>query len=95
MSNFQITGFASDAGEVNLKAMAAVLNLAEVREFQKDVFENSRSKFFIGTEAFGGSDVITVFEVFPDHRTTYNRYRMQNDQVSRYDVLEDTWVKVQ
>jgi len=84
----------SDTSETNQKAIAAVLNLQEVKEFKQAVSDNGKSTFQIGMEGFGGEEVVVVFEFFPDHRTTFNRYRVKNGQISRYDVLEDKWVNV-
>lgn len=76
-----------------------LLSLAEVREFKKLVEENKRSTFHIEIEKTGNSQepmVIRIFEVFPDHQVTFNRYRVdpKGESVWRYDAVTDSWQTV-
>lgn len=102
ISSFKLNGYDSRDDEAANKALASVLDLSEVRKFQKDVIENNQSKFSISIESSPPDEpqlavepyyVIAVAEFFPDHRTTYNRYRVgkNNRKVYRYDVVNDSW----
>ncbi|MCR4263151.1 MAG: hypothetical protein NUV98_00340 [Candidatus Roizmanbacteria bacterium] len=73
-----------------------VIQLPEVQEFKQAVEENGRSTFYAEVEDFASSDpnstVIRVFEVFPDHQTTFNRYSINTQgTISRYDGVNDRW----
>lgn len=105
ISSFRINGYDSRDDEGANKALASVLDLSEVRNFQKDVIENNQSKFSIFIDSSPPDEpqlavepyyVVAVVEFFPDHRTTFNRYRIgKNDgKVYRYDVVNDRWDKI-
>lgn len=100
VNSFEIFGYnVSDNESIN-KALGSVMNVVEVKSFQKDVFENNRSTFNIAIDrdpkGTGSYYVIAVFELFPDHRTTFNRYRVSQDdgKIYRYDGVNDGWDKL-
>lgn len=100
VNSFKIIGYnVSDSKSIN-GALGSVMNVVEVKNFQKDVFENNRSTFNIVLDRdpkdTGSYYVIAVFELFPDHRTTFNRYRVSQDdgKIYRYDAVSDGWDKL-
>ena len=74
--------------------------LPEVQEFRKLVEENNRSTFHVELEELAATPkpyiVVRVFEVFPDHQVTFNRYRIDSKGkgVLRYNVIDDIWESV-
>lgn len=75
-----------------------VSQLEEVQEFKKAVEENGRSKFAIAVDRQDESySVIKVFESFPDHITTFNWYRVDNQtrKIEKLDIATDTWNEVE
>jgi len=106
ISSFKLNGYDSRDEEEANEALASVLELSEVRNFQKDVFENNQSKFSISVESSPVDEpqlaqepyyVIAVAEFFPDHRTTFNRYRVgkNNEKIYRYDAVNDSWDRLE
>ena len=78
-------------------ALTSVSELAEVVEFKNAVEEGGRSTFHVERENFGaapqGTTAVRVFEIFPDHQTTFGRYAVdENSKIYRYDGVNDTWV---
>lgn len=63
------------------KAIDAVAKLKEVQDFKKLVEENGQSKFDIEVAALPTKEtpyyLIQVFEIFPDHQTTFAWYRYE------------------
>lgn len=61
------------------KAIDAVAKIKKVQDFKKLVEENGRSKFSIAIGASPAKDtpyyLVQVFEIFPDHQTTFAWYR--------------------
>lgn len=61
------------------KAIDAVAKIQEVQDFKKLVEESSRSKFSIEIGALPTKNMpyylVQVFEIFPDHQTTFAWYR--------------------
>lgn len=97
IASFKINGYDNRDDEGANKALASVLDISEVRNFQKDVLYNNQSKFSIFIDSSPTVEelyyVVVVAEFFPDHRTTFNRYKISRDdrKVYRYDVTKDSW----
>lgn len=74
--------------------------LAEVEEFESAVIKNGRSKFGIWVDSWPTLKnpyyTVQVFETFPDHRTTFNWYRVnqKDGKVYRQNIAKDTWEEV-
>lgn len=84
----------------DITPLRLVAFLPEVVEFKNAVEENGRSTFRIELEKFGPAGelyiVVRVFEVFSDHQTTFNRYRVDpKGMVSRYNGVTDTWENIE
>ena len=81
--------------------VSRVANLPEVQEFQQAVEANGRSTFSITIDSYPTEQepyyTIQVSEFFPDHRTTFNWYRVDKatDDVSKLDIATDTWEQVE
>ncbi|MBI2617240.1 hypothetical protein HYW55_03850 [Candidatus Gottesmanbacteria bacterium] len=77
-----------------------VSKLPEVVEFQQAVEEGGRSTFHVDIAKDPTADerfyLIQVFELFPDHRTTFGWYRYNPDEqkIYRNDIVNDTWEEV-
>lgn len=74
-------------------------SLAEVQEFKRAVEENKRSTFYISKEEFATAQsgtVYRVYEIFPDHQTTFNRYTIdEKGDILKYNGVLDTWDQVE
>lgn len=84
----------ADNGQTNIKLVS---QLSEVQDFKKAVEENGRSTFGVTVDHQEGQySVIRVFELFPDHITTFSWYRVDNKtgKVERQDIVTDTWEEV-
>ncbi|MCR4264164.1 MAG: hypothetical protein NUV98_05615 [Candidatus Roizmanbacteria bacterium] len=96
VGSFTITG--PDANEV--KARSLVENSSEVQGFKKQVEKSGRSTFGVRVDRTPNEDepyyVIQVYELFPDHRTTFNWYRVHPTTwvVERQELATDTWEQV-
>ncbi|MBI4067313.1 hypothetical protein HY407_02925 [Candidatus Gottesmanbacteria bacterium] len=97
IDSFKLNGYDSREDEEANKALADVMYFPEVKKFQYDVFGNNQSKFSVYVDSSPSPQepyyTVVVAEFFPDHRTTFNRYRvdLKNKDVFRYDVVNDTW----
>jgi len=92
----QETSMMEDSKTQSGDAITQVSQLPEVIEFKNAVEEGGRSTFHVERENFGGAPqgttAIRVFEVFPDHQTTFGRYAVdENSKIYRYDGVNDTW----
>ncbi len=97
VDSFKLNGYDSRDQEEADKALADVMYLPEVKKFQSDVFGNNQSKFSVYVDSSPINEepyyTVVVAEFFPDHRTTFNRYRvdLKNKEVFQYDVVNDRW----
>ena len=85
----QETSMMEDSKTQSGDAITQVSQLPEVIEFKNAVEEGGRSTFHVERENFGGAPqgttAIRVFEVFPDHQTTFGRYAVdENSKIYRY-----------
>jgi len=78
-----------------------VTQLPEVQEFKQAVEENGRSTFMVRIDRMPTDQEpfysVQVYEIFPDHQTTFNWYRVDKvtNNVSKLDIVTDTWEQVE
>lgn len=83
-----------------VKARSLVEKLTEVQNFKKLVEKAKRSTFGVRIDRTPTTEepyyVAQVYEMFPDHKTTFNWYRVNPKTwiVERQDLVTDTWEKV-
>lgn len=81
------------------KAIAKVSQLAEAKEFKMLVEENGRSSFAVEIAGQPEKDfpyyLVQVFEIFPDHRTTFGWYRFDpKTEVLWRQKLDGDWEEI-
>lgn len=84
----------------DITPLKLVASLPEVKEFKNAVEKNGRSIFRLNLEEFGPINeeytVVRVFEIYSDHQTTFNRYRVYpKGMISRYSALTDMWEDIE
>ena len=93
IQSFKSTGPNAD----EIKARNLVEKVAEVIAFKKQVDIGDRSVFTVRIDRSPTIEipyyVVQVYEIFPDHTTTFNWYRVSPKTwvVERQDLATDTW----
>ena len=98
IDSFKITGYTREEQKKKIdKALSKTLLLKEVKDFKTLVEKNGKSKFGIAVDHQElSSQVIKVFESFPDHITTFNWYKVDSNtgKIYRQDIPSGKWKEV-
>ena len=96
VSSFTIT----QPNQDEVTARDLVETLGEVQTFKKQVQASGRSTFGVQVDRKSTTNelyyIVQVYEIFPDHMTTFNWYRVNPTTwvVERQDLATDTWEQV-
>lgn len=87
----------SKGKDESASATQAISTLPEVQEFRGEVERGGRSTFSVEIGAAPTGDepyyTVQVFEIFPDHRSTFGWYRYdpKTGSIYRNNIVTDSW----